>query len=149
MKARRIQKGQPLPPERKISETLLDFASPLLQDMPADASGKQIQEVLMIGCTVWNAVVLDSVRGGSKYLGMVMHQMKGTVLGSIMVSNLIDRKRRLFGDDHRLIGDYRATRKDGELRLWAEARDPRRLGNKTTANNTPEDIGASRAESSA
>jgi hypothetical protein len=139
MTPRAYQKGHPLSSGRKISETLLDFASPLLEDMPPDASGKQIQEVLMIGCTVWNAVVLDDVLGGSHYIGMVMHQMKGTVLGSIMVSNLIDRKRDLFGEDHRLIGDYRVTRKEGELRVWAEARDPRGLGSKTTANQAPED----------
>jgi hypothetical protein len=30
----------------------------------------------------------------------------------------------LFADDQRLIGNYRVTRKRGELTLWAEARDP-------------------------
>ena len=38
---------------------------------------------------------------------------------------MIARKRNLFGDDHRVVGQFKLTRKKGELRLWAEARDPK------------------------
>ena len=38
---------------------------------------------------------------------------------------LIDRKRTQFGDDQRLIGEYTLYRKDGEIRLRAEACAPR------------------------
>lgn len=41
-----------------------------------------------------------------------------------LVTQLIQRKRTLFKEDYRLIGDYKITRKGGQLNLWAEARDP-------------------------
>lgn len=38
--------------------------------------------------------------------------------------NYPDRKRTLFGDDQRLMGEYKVFRKDGIMRLRADARDP-------------------------
>ncbi len=43
----------------------------------------------------------------------------------ILVKTLVERKRsRRFAADDRLIGDYKIRVVDGEIRLWAEARDP-------------------------
>ena len=67
-------------PDRKISETFLHFAEPLLRGLGPDATDDQ----------------------------------------------LIFRKHNLFGNDHRLVGEFKLTRKNGELNLRAEARDPRR-----------------------
>ena len=41
----------------------------------------------------------------------------------VLVKTLIERKRsRRFTDDNLLIGDYKLKNVNGELRLWAEAR---------------------------
>lgn len=41
----------------------------------------------------------------------------------VLVKTLIERKRsRRFADDNLLIGDYKLKNVNGELRLWAEAR---------------------------
>lgn len=37
---------------------------------------------------------------------------------------MIERKRTHFGDDYRLIGEYKLYRQDGEIRLRAESRNP-------------------------
>jgi hypothetical protein len=42
----------------------------------------------------------------------------------VFVNSLIDRKRTLFGDDNRLIGEYKLFLKGREVRLRAEARSP-------------------------
>jgi len=45
-------------------------------------------------------------------------------MSDALIEQMITRKRDMFSDDNRLIGEYRVTQKKGEWRLWAEARDP-------------------------
>ena len=109
---------------RKISETFLDFASPLVGMMPDDASTASIQRVLKIACAVWNAMIFEDVKGNDHYMVWIRELMAKDPVLDVLATELISRKRTLFSDDIRLIGDYRVTRKHGELTLWAEARDP-------------------------
>jgi hypothetical protein len=44
----------------------------------------------------------------------------------LLVEHMIARKRSLFGGDQRLIGEYKIFRRDGEVRLRAEAKSPYR-----------------------
>ncbi len=44
----------------------------------------------------------------------------------MLVEHMIARKRSRFGDDQRLIGEHKFVRRDGELRLRAEAKTPYR-----------------------
>jgi hypothetical protein len=112
-------------PHRKISEAFLDFASPLLDPLGAGATDDQLDQALKIAFTVWNAVVYETVNGNTRYVEMVRQLTAHDMEMAAFTQQLIARKRQLFGDDHRLIGEYKLTRKDGELRLRAEARDPR------------------------
>ena len=113
-------------PDSKISETFLQFAEPLLDAMAPNVTETQMEQPLMIAWTVWNAVVYaDSGQDG--------HMLKRfrALLGQdpqlkVFVEALIERKRTVFGDDHRLIGEYKLIRENGEIRLRAEARDPYR-----------------------
>ena len=102
----------------------MDFASPTLSDMPENASGSEIEKALSIAFAVWNAVVLDDVRGTGDWVARVRELIAPSPQGALLIEQLLDRKRTRFGDDHRLIGRYRVTRQDDELNLWAEARDP-------------------------
>lgn len=111
-------------PDRKISETFLDFAAPLLVTMPEDATEASIEKVLSIAFVVWNGIVLDGVNGNDYYMTKVTEQASGHPASKAVVVQLAERKRTLFRDDQRLIGNYKVTRKHGELNLWAEARDP-------------------------
>ena len=120
----RPSKKQPPCFDRKISETFLDFASPLVEMMPDDASTASIQRVLKIACAVWNAMIFEDVKGDDHYMLRLRELMANDPVLDVLATELIGRKRAIFSDDIRLIGDYRVTRKHGELRLWAEARDP-------------------------
>ena len=111
-------------PNRKISEAFLDFASPLMAVMPDDASETSIEEVLTIAFTVWNGVILDDVNGNGYYMARLKEQASHDPILQALLTELVHRRRTLFADDQRLIGNYKVTRKQGELRLWAEARDP-------------------------
>jgi hypothetical protein len=109
---------------RKISETFLDFAEPLLAPLGAEATEHEMEEALKIAFTVWNAVVFDAVNRNSRWVDQVR------VLAGLdphfrpLIEQLVARKQTLFGDDHRLVGGYQLYRHHGELRLRAEARQP-------------------------
>jgi hypothetical protein len=83
-----------------------------------------MEESLKIAFTVWNAVVYETANGETRFLDMLCHSMSSDPLVTAVIEPLIARKRNLFADDHRLVGQYKLTRKKGELHLWAEARDP-------------------------
>jgi hypothetical protein len=44
-------------PDRKISETFLRFAAPLLESLPRDAPEHHAQQALQVSFTAWNAVL--------------------------------------------------------------------------------------------
>ncbi len=119
-----MNKKQATYPNRKISEAFLDFASPLTAIMPDDAPEASIEQALMIAFTVWNGVILDDVNGNGYYLTRLNEQASHDPILQALLRELVHRKRTLFADDQRLVGNYKVTRKQGELRLWAEARDP-------------------------
>ena len=111
-------------PDRKISDTFLQYAEPLLDAFGPHVTETQMRQPLMIAWTVWNAVVDADAGENKQMLDKVRASMGHDPQLKAFGKFLIDRKRTLFGDDHRLIGEYKLFRKDGEIRLRAEARDP-------------------------
>lgn len=111
-------------PDRKISDTFLQFAEPLLDAVGPNATEGQMEQPLMIAWTVWNAVVYADAGENKQMLDKVRASMAHDPQLKGSVEFLIDRKRMVFGDDHRLIGEYKLFRKHGGIRLRAEARDP-------------------------
>ena len=57
-------------PERKISETFLDFTSPLLELAPPGAAKEDVEEAFRIAFTTWNAVVFDAVNDDDRFVGI-------------------------------------------------------------------------------
>jgi hypothetical protein len=110
--------------ERKISETLLDFSMTLLNAIGDGATKQQIENVLRVTYLVWNAVNLDTVKGGTKYVMMLRQTIGKDSIGRLVVEELIARKQNEFGDDLRLIGEYSLRMVKGEWRLRADVRDP-------------------------
>lgn len=113
-------------PDRKISETFLHFAEPLLDGLGPNATDDQMNESLKIAFVVWNSVVYDTVNGETKLVDQLRQSTSHDPDMSLFIAQLIFRKHNLFGDDHRLVGEFKLTRKNGELNLRAEARDPRK-----------------------
>jgi hypothetical protein len=113
-------------PDRTISETFLDFADPLLEPLGPGASVDQMEQALQIAFTVWNGVVYDKVNGNSHFVdGMRKHAGHDRKIAAL-VEQLIARKHKRFGNDDRLVGEFKFVRKGGKLHLRAEARDPTR-----------------------
>ena len=112
-------------PDTKISETFLRFAEPLWVGLGPEATEHQMEEALKVAFTVWNAVVYESANDDTRFLDMLRESMAPRPELATGIEQMIVRKRSLFGDDHRVVGQFKLTRKDGEVRLWAEARDPK------------------------
>lgn len=111
-------------PDRKISVAFMEFSEPILNTLGPDVSEAEINEALRTSFIVWNAVVYaDAVNDASKLDGFVQTIAVQPQLATF-VQFMIQRKRESFGDDHRLIGEYKMYLRDGEWRLRAEAHDP-------------------------
>jgi len=113
-------------PYGKISEAFLDFASPLIEAAGPEAGNSELEPILKVAFTVWNAVVLDTVNGDTRFIDSVRQATAADPGPSGLVEQMISRKRSVFANDDRLIGNYELYRKDGEWIVRAEARDPRR-----------------------
>lgn len=114
-------------PTRKISETLLEFAEPLLANPPRDLSPQRLEHVLIAPITIWNAVILDD-RGAMP--GFLAQARARVALAQPSVplaifDFMVERKRSCFGDDLRLIGRHSVrVDPDGTFHVQAEARMP-------------------------
>ena len=106
-------------PDRKISDTLLRFAEPILDDLEAAATEAEMEPVLMVAWMAWNSVVYADVVGKRDSLDQSQTAMAEDPDLKRFAELLVDRKRTLFGDDERVIGEYKLYRKDGEIRLRA------------------------------
>lgn len=110
-------------PTRKVSETFLSFAEPLLQNLPEDPV-RHVENSLRIAYVVWNAVVLADVLGEDQHLADTRHRLGSDPAGRALAKMLISRKRALFGDDAWLIGRYEVRRTSDGFNVQADARDP-------------------------
>ncbi len=90
----------------------------------APATAQEVEKVLQLAATIWNAVVLDAARGNTAWVTRVRSQVAGHPPLEALVEQMILRKRSLFGHDLRLVGDFKILGKEGEWRLRVEARDP-------------------------
>ena len=94
-------------PNRKISETFLEFSSTLLDAIGQAATKDQVEKVLQITYSVWNSIVLDTSSACEKNIAILRETIKGDKMASAMIEQLISRKMELFADDFRLIGEFR------------------------------------------
>lgn len=110
--------------DRKISETFLSFAEPLLQDLPTEGLVPHVEEVLTVAYTAWKAVVIADVLGEDRYLADVRHRLGNDPVTTALVETLVSRKRTLFGDDAGIIGSYEVRKTADGFHVQADARDP-------------------------
>jgi hypothetical protein len=114
-------------PDRKISETFLRFAAPILHDLPSEAPEQRAREALRVSFTAWNAVVFADVLNDHRYLDEIRRLTADKPETALLMERLIARKRALFADDERLIGSWEVTRTEDGINLHADARDPHSL----------------------
>jgi hypothetical protein len=115
-------------PSNPISETILDFAEPLLESAPAGVTVAAVEEALGIAIAVWNAVVLEQAgeTGLLEQLQLDLTARTPRTARAELHTHIADlevRKRARFEDDRRLIGRWKIyTDQAGEFRLEVEAR---------------------------
>lgn len=112
-------------PTREASETLLDFAQPLLDMLDHCPSPEEIRGSFIYPLTAWNAVVLEQLGQGSHHLEGARSALMplSPPVALALFDSLVERKRKLFAEDLRfiLLTDV-AVDPDGSLRIHAEAR---------------------------
>ena len=111
-------------PNRKISETLMEFAEPILGFEDEPPTKEKLETVLKLAFTIWNSIVLDTVNGNSHFTDELRHHLAGHAMPADLLEQMISRKRTRFGNDQRMIGNFRLFKKNGQWRLRAEARKP-------------------------
>ena len=116
--------GRLVYPNRKISETFLHFAEPLLQDLPSEAPKDRAQVAFKLSFAAWNAVIFADVLNDHRHLDEVRRLLADQPEAALLMEQLIARKRALFADDERMIGTWEVTRTEDGINLRADARDP-------------------------
>jgi hypothetical protein len=119
--------GRTAYPNRKISETFLHFAAPIIHDLPSEAPEHRAREALQVCFTAWNAVVFADVLNDRRHLDKIRRLTADNSKTAMLMEQLIARKRALFADDERLIGSWEVTRTEDGINLRADARDPHSL----------------------
>jgi len=111
-------------PKNKISEAFLQYSMPLIDSLGDSPTQNQIEKILQLTYSVWNSMVLDEVRNNSSNIDMLKKLLNNDFEGLAILEELISRKRTLFSNDLRLIGEYSLRKEDEEWRIRVEAKDP-------------------------
>ncbi len=109
-------------PSSKISQTILEFGKPTINTLPQGYTKEELEAVLLIVITVWNAVTIDSWLG-NRDMELKVYETLGTTSKEalLQVKRLVKRKKTKFGNDPRAVGDYWVKEKNGEMVFGCEA----------------------------
>ena len=116
-------------PQRKISETIIDFGAPLIADLDPSQPLEIVRSVFAIVITVWNAHVMSMPVWGRPQL---LQQLGELLQAPGSAPQLIDtcaqlaaRRQQHFAQDPRAVGEWSVTiDPQGRVRLHCEARVP-------------------------
>jgi hypothetical protein len=120
---------EPVVPQRKISETVVDFGAPLIAQLDSHQSLETVRAVFNIVITVWNAHVMAMpVWGQPEVLKQLRALMRISDTPPEMAKAFTDlsaRRRKNFRDDPRAVGQWNIQFDPaGRVRLYCEAHVP-------------------------
>lgn len=106
-----LQKS-PAVSRKKMSEVLVDFAGPLLENINDESAGG-FDEAIVFAALCWNLALVSS-REQRSHLREALNAMAGSHLFERRgieqsIQMLLNRKKALFADYRRLIVDYENT----------------------------------------
>jgi hypothetical protein len=97
-------------PERKMSETILDFAAPVLEPLGPVPELEEARRALEFAINAWNLhVMATALWGKPKFLAEATRVMGGPASPpglAAMFEALGDRRRSLFANDYRCVGEW-------------------------------------------
>ncbi|MBX3157112.1 MAG: SEC-C domain-containing protein [Deltaproteobacteria bacterium] len=105
---------------RKLSETVIDFARPML-DAEGVQSDKQMRDVLGFAIAVWNAIV-TAAQAGETLDAATLRAGVSADRWLAWVEPLLTRKRERFEGDLRLVGDWHVRSHRDEIDIQMDAR---------------------------
>ena len=121
-------------PQKKISQTLLEYLEPFFHGFGDDITREELENLLKVGTTIWNACVVDTWHGSETYVTEVRKQW-ANMPHPELTEYLIQRKRTEFAHDLRAITNPQVLNKGGEFVIRAEARaGPARTNASSSAN---------------
>jgi hypothetical protein len=113
----------------KISETILDFARPILDLVGGSPTEDQVRQALQLAVTDWNAVILDESVASTDYVQRARSLLHGKPGHLGLFDDLVCRKRTVFAADRRLVGDVQVLsnpKGEARVRITAHAPPPKR-----------------------
>lgn len=110
-------------PAKKISQTLLEYAEPLMLMYSGECTKIELEAMLRMAVAAWNACVLDHWRQNGQQVAAVRQALaNGHPVQKAMIEMLIERKAQLFAHDVRAISNETVIVRDGAFIVSAEAR---------------------------
>lgn len=110
-------------PSTKISQTILEFGKPLINQLPQDHTREEFEAAINLVILVWNAVVMDSWKAGSNYELDILERISAEPKEyQLVIKRLIKRKKKKFANDPRGVGNHWVRNENGELIFGCEAR---------------------------
>lgn len=118
----------PLPAVRKISETIVDFGGPLIQQLDPDQPYEVVRSTFEIVIMVWNAHVMAMPRWGQpRHLAELHKRLQDPLVPPPMIDafrELSHRRTERFATDARAVGDWSIAQESGRWRQRCDARTP-------------------------
>ncbi len=109
-------------PLAKVSDTLLEFALPLLEDLPTRPTPDKVEKILKIASLGWNVAIEPELARTLPDAEDPADPENPEVLAFKILANLALRKLALYRNDRRLIVlDAVRPGLPGELRISAQA----------------------------
>ena len=82
-------------PRKKISQTLLEYLEPFLTEFGDDPTRQELENLLMVGTTVWNACVVDAWHGSETCVTEVRKQ--GAYMPHPELTEYLIQRKRTWG----------------------------------------------------
>jgi hypothetical protein len=97
---------------KKMSETLQDYARPLLDRLPPDYTLEELKAAILLAAALWDVVDIEGIRNAIAELSTrVPPRLRvPTPKAMAIIRRMLTRKREEFGDDHRLALDVDVVR---------------------------------------
>jgi len=118
---------------RKLSETVLDFAAPLLSSLGPSPDQAQLRNALSIAIAAWNAATLDAWKPGTTAEADSVRRSLQTAAGAdpapmlALFDGLLERKLTLFAGDLRAVGKWEVIPAEQGFSLSADGYLPTAL----------------------
>ncbi len=105
----------------KMSDTLLEYAGPLINALPDDTGLEELKRVLQLAAVVWNAVVEEDGDVDEAALNLVadMKSKLQVTPPEAVIEWLADRRVFRFGDDPRVVLSLDVVRDGDRMRVLA------------------------------